>query len=781
MAVSSGGRDFVDVRASVSSKPAERPKVREKHVRILFYEDSPDDAALMLRQLRRAGYEPQTRRVDTEDDLRSALHGDDWQVAVVDYMVPGFPGKAALKLLAKEAPDTPVIVASGHAPEEVVAATIRLGAVDYLLKDDLTRATPAVEHALAEHHTRRERSLALAALRENEARYRDLFDYAPVALCELDLTRCRQPLGELATRGGDLAEYLRLHPDIAKDIAAKAHIVHVNDAAIRLFEARDERELRDESERIWAGGFSDAMPELLYSVAATAPVKGVETHAETVGGKPLSLLLHVDFMGPGDDHRGTVLMSMTDITEQRLAQDTLAERERTLSTLFSNLPGVVYRCSYDPSFTSEFESEGVLELTGYPPAQSSAAHQGSFELKTHPDDRDAVWTAVQAAVEQDKPFTLTYRMRTADGTERWLWDRGRAVRGPDGTVEALEGFIGDITEQKVAEQELRETRDRLQALMEATNAIIYTDTLTNPGVTTYISGNVERVFGHTAPAWLSDPAYFDERVFAEDLPALTAATDAVLRSGEGSVDYRFQHADGTYRWIHDEMRLALDEAGIPIAVVGQLWDITDRKDAEEAIAAGAERLRRTVHGAVAAMGSVVERRDPYTAGHERHVAELAVLIGRELGFSAEELETLELAAEVHDIGKIGVPAEILARPGQLAGAEIDIVRMHPEIGHGILASVEFEGPVAEIVLQHHERLDGSGYPRGLRGEEILPAARIVAVADVVEAMASHRPYRPALGMEAALDEIHENSGRLYDAQAVAACERIVRDGGFTFS
>jgi HD-GYP domain-containing protein (c-di-GMP phosphodiesterase class II) len=218
-----------------------------------------------------------------------------------------------------------------------------------------------------------------------------------------------------------------------------------------------------------------------------------------------------------------------------------------------------------------------------------------------------------------------------------------------------------------------------------------------------------------------------------------------------------------------------------IGVLGVGRNITERKQAEEEVRRHAEQLQRTVEGAVLAMSHMVESRDPYTAGHERRTAELATAIGAEMGLEGEPLEALRLAATIHDIGKIGVPAEILSKPGRLSDVEFNLIKQHPKSGFDILADVDFGSPVAEMILQHHERLDGSGYPRALRGAEILKEARILAVADVVEAMSSHRPYRAALGMEAALAEVREHAGVKYDAVVVATCERLVEEQGFQFT
>jgi putative nucleotidyltransferase with HDIG domain len=208
-------------------------------------------------------------------------------------------------------------------------------------------------------------------------------------------------------------------------------------------------------------------------------------------------------------------------------------------------------------------------------------------------------------------------------------------------------------------------------------------------------------------------------------------------------------------------------------------DITERRQTLEDLRLSAARLTRTVEGAVEAMGSMIAARDPYTAGHEKRVTELAVAIAAEMGRDDAAIEGLRLAGLVHDIGKLTVPAEILNKPSLLTPIEFELIKGHSAAAYEILKSIEFDYPVADIVVQHHERLDGSGYPAGLKDDEILAEARILAVADVVEAMASHRPYRAALGVEAALDEIRSGAGTRYEAAAVTACERAF-EKGFVF-
>ncbi len=215
------------------------------------------------------------------------------------------------------------------------------------------------------------------------------------------------------------------------------------------------------------------------------------------------------------------------------------------------------------------------------------------------------------------------------------------------------------------------------------------------------------------------------------------------------------------------------------AVANLLAGIIERSRAKETLQRSIEQRSRMTENAVEALASVVELRDPYTAGHQRRVAQLSVAIAKSFGLDEARLATLKLASLVHDVGKVHVPSEILNRPGKLSELEIRIVREHAKVGWELFKEVEFAQPIAEIIYQHHERLDGSGYPRGLKEDEILLEAKILAIADVVEAMSSHRPYRQALGIDSALTEIAKNAGLLYDNDLVNSCLKLFEEG-FTF-
>jgi putative nucleotidyltransferase with HDIG domain len=228
----------------------------------------------------------------------------------------------------------------------------------------------------------------------------------------------------------------------------------------------------------------------------------------------------------------------------------------------------------------------------------------------------------------------------------------------------------------------------------------------------------------------------------------------------------------------DEVNLLTELANNVTYGIGALEMRSKREQAEAGLKESFEKLKKALNGTVYALTEILQRRDPYTAGHQGRVAELACAIAREMGLSEDRLEGVRMAGLLHDIGKIYVPSEILARPGRISDLETDIIETHAQVGYEILKTIEFPWPVLETVLQHQERLDGSGYPSGLKGDDILLEARILAVADVVEAMSSHRPYRPTLGMDKALKEISDYRGVRYDADAVDACLRLFNEKGY---
>jgi PAS domain S-box-containing protein/putative nucleotidyltransferase with HDIG domain len=256
--------------------------------------------------------------------------------------------------------------------------------------------------------------------------------------------------------------------------------------------------------------------------------------------------------------------------------------------------------------------------------------------------------------------------------------------------------------------------------------------------------------------------------------------------------------DGRRTPVEDSAAPLVADGGMVTGAVMVFRDVTERKAAEERLRVVLEsleervkeqtaelrlsfgRLERAMEGTIHAVATMVEARDRYTAGHQLRVTDLACAIAQEMGISEEQMTAVRIAALIHDVGKVCIPTEILNKPSQLSPIEFEIVKQHPKAAYDVLQKIEFPYPVADIVLQHHERIDGSGYPAGLRGDQIRQEAKIIAVSDVVEAMSSHRPYRAALGADKALQEIHKNRGILYDPDVVDACLRVFQQAGFKF-
>jgi PAS domain S-box-containing protein/putative nucleotidyltransferase with HDIG domain len=319
------------------------------------------------------------------------------------------------------------------------------------------------------------------------------------------------------------------------------------------------------------------------------------------------------------------------------------------------------------------------------------------------------------------------------------------------------------------ERMLRESEKRYRSVVENAHDAIYI--IISDGFQ-YVNPAFERLTGFKREEICDKEFNLWNSIHPDDIKLVKERKEARKRGEEESGSYQFRiiTKDGEMKII-DANTVDIGEDK-EIKEIGIWRDVTYRLQAEEERKQNFERLHRALEKTINALTSAVEMRDPYTAGHQKRVADLASSIANEIGLSKEQIETVQMAGVIHDIGKILVPGEILSMPGKLSDIAFSMIKTHPQVGFDILKSIEFPFPVAQIVLQHHERMDGSGYPAGLMGEEILLEARILAVADVVEAMASHRPYRPVLGIEKAMDEIAKNRGILYDSEVVDACLRL---------
>jgi PAS domain S-box-containing protein/putative nucleotidyltransferase with HDIG domain len=364
-----------------------------------------------------------------------------------------------------------------------------------------------------------------------------------------------------------------------------------------------------------------------------------------------------------------------------------------------------------------------------------------------------------------------------DGTEGICETIVIPLQDEYGTISAVFGVSHDITDRRQSEEALRKSEQQLRLVTDHVTDVVWSMDL--EGKFTFVTPSAERLIGYTVEEMLS--LNFSQIITPESHAMAIDLISKRLNVEEREpviIEVEQVCKDGAKKWCEVTAVFSAEQNSRPTGIIGVTRDITERKLAERELQISYDKLRETLIVTVNTLASTVEMRDPYTAGHQRRVTILACAIAEEMGLTAGQFDGLRLAGLVHDIGKINVPVEILNKPGRISETEFNIIKTHPLAGYNVLKGIEFPWPVAQIVLQHHERLDGSGYPQGLKDGGIMLEAKILAVADVVEAMASHRPYRPALGIEVALHEITMNKGILYDPDVTDVCARLFTDEGF---
>lgn len=478
-----------------------------------------------------------------------------------------------------------------------------------------------------------------------------------------------------------------------------------------------------------------------------------------------------------DDEGVTVgfLNVKRDITEERDAQ----ERLRRSATLLDRSQQIGHVGSWELDLRANHLtwSDETYRIFGHEPQEFAATYE-AFLDSIHPEDRARVYESYAASVREGRDgYEIEHRIVRGDSDEiRLIHEKCVHERDAAGSIVRSIGMVEDITERNAAEAARRESEEQYRSLFEQSREAI---AVVEP------SGRILEA----NEAWLELFGYALGElptIRMHDLYARPEDRDDFLRriSEQGSVQDEVRHLkkDGTVIDCHRSSVAKRNEGGEIIAIQTLVLNITERKRAEERLQQSFAQLERALQGTLDVIERIVETRDPYTAGHQKRVAELAVAIAHHMRLPEDSCVSLiGTAALIHDIGKIAVPSEILSKPGKLSEPEFLLIKAHPRVAYDILKQAELPYPVPEIVLQHHERYDGTGYPSGLCGDDILPEASILAVADVVEAMYSHRPYRAGLGIDAAIGEIRDGSGTRYHPDVVDACIAAFRDGGFTFS
>lgn len=467
------------------------------------------------------------------------------------------------------------------------------------------------------------------------------------------------------------------------------------------------------------------------------------------------------------------LIQAQDITERKRSEEALQESEKRYRLLASNISDVIWVT--DMKLQPIYLSPSITRLLGYSVEEAMA---GSLEtMLPHDSLQKATESFAEATATEKKesgeaagPRTLELEFKRKDGSTVWLNTTVSFIRGADGQPVEILGVLRDVTERRKAEKALRESEERLRHLIETTSDWVWE--IDGKGTYTYVSPRIIEILGYEPEEVLGKTPF--DLMPLHEANRMTKLIGSAIASGKSFtfIENTNLHKDGHPVVVETSGVPFLDEDGVVRGYRGIARDISERKQAEEQLHQSFYNLEKTLEGTIQAITLMVETRDRYTAGHQQRVTQLACAIAREMGLSSKQIQTIRIAGLLHDLGKIFIPTEILSKPGRLTDIEFAIIKTHPKAGYDILKNIDFPWPIADIVVQHHERIDGSGYPSGLQGEEITLEARILAVADIVEAMSSHRPYRPSLGLDRALKEVIDNKGVFYDPDVVDACLRV---------
>ena len=464
----------------------------------------------------------------------------------------------------------------------------------------------------------------------------------------------------------------------------------------------------------------------------------------------------LSFLRGGEDKPVGILVVARDVTERKEAEE---EMQKMASIVKHSIEVVSLT---DPEGNMVFLNETGCRMLGIEPARVTGKNiMDIISGELQPMFRTQVMSILNKGGSWEGD--LQYRNQKT-GKLFDVYTMAYAIKNPaSGAPRYFASVSLDITERKVMEENYRSIFDN------AREGIFRT---TPEGRFILANRAMARILGYDSPGELIDSITDIPGQLYMHPEERSQTLEFLEREGYvKNAEVQWKRKDGDTIWVHRTMRAVRDEKWKILYLEGLVTDITDRKKS-------VDQLRKALVDTIQAIASIVESRDPYTAGHQRRVADLAAAIAAEMGLSVELIEGLRMAGVIHDIGKVSVPSDILNMPRKLTDIEFSLIKTHAKSGYEMVKDIEFPWPIARMILEHHERINGSGYPNGLTGDKLLLESRILAVADVVEAMATHRPYRAALSLDVAMDEITKNRGVIYDPDAVDACLRLFREKGY---
>lgn len=585
-----------------------------------------------------------------------------------------------------------------------------------------------------------------------------------------DITQRKEAEISLSKSEKKFSSIFHFNPDpIAITEVATGKIIDVNEAFLSWTGYSREEVIGVSTQDLHIWGSPEEREKIISELQMTGEVKNTEIFLRQKNGNIRQMLFSASFVEI--DQERYLLTFAHDITQRKQAEEKLRREEQQFRALAEQTPDMIVLINRDIIVT--YVNPAVERFLGRKKEEIIGSYLFNYP---HPDDLDLVVDIFTTFFKDTNPNVQRAELRLCD--KDGVWHTVDAVGTNlvrDNVAEAVIVNLRDITERQQMENELRASESNFRHSLDESPLGVRISTV--EGETIYANKAILDIYEYGSIEELKKTS-IKERYTPQSYAEFLERKKKRLKGEFGPLEYAISivRKNGEIRHLQVFRKEIFWDGKKQAQIIYQ--DITERKRAEEKLQKTLESLKKAVGTTIQVLVSALEARDPYTSGHQTRSADVACAIAAEMGLSEETIEGIRMAGTIHDIGKLSIPAEILTKPTKLTNLEFSLIQEHPRSGYEMLKDVESPWALAEIVHQHHERMNGSGYPRKLKGNEILLEARILAVADVVEAMASHRPYRPSLGIEIALDEIEKNKGILYDAVVADACLKLFREKGF---